>query len=106
MLYSLMANVAIQAVEYVNRSGEGGFLFTFSRTWPLILLAQWGLFETWRHAPHFLTAWLFFTVCNAAMRLTVSKYLLGETFAWWGPLGVVGMMGCAMIVSRSLHYGR
>jgi drug/metabolite transporter (DMT)-like permease len=106
VLYSLMANACIQFVEYTNRTGTADtFAGTLWRTWPFILLAQWGLFETWRHAPHFLAAWLVFTLGNSACRLLVSKYVVGETFAWWGLAGVACMMGGAFIVKEALHYG-
>jgi hypothetical protein len=105
ILYSLMANASIQVVEYVNRAGSDGFWRTLLLTWPFILVAQWGLYETWRHAPHFLTAWLFFTVGNAVMRLVVSKFFLGENFEWWGTLGIALMFGGAYVMKSALHGG-
>jgi hypothetical protein len=106
VLFSLMSNAAIQWVEYLNRtSTAAGFVQQLTWTWPLILVAQWGLFETWRGAPHVLAAWLVFTVGNCVMRLLMSRFILGESFQWWGLLGVAGMMASAWVVKEALSYG-
>lgn len=103
VLFSLMANVSVQFVEYLNRSGSAGFFRTLVVTGPFIVLAQWGLYESWRNAPHFLAAWLVFTVGNAVARLAVSRYVLGETYNWYAAVGVAMIMAGALVTKSALH---
>jgi hypothetical protein len=76
---SILANVAIAGVEYLNRAGN---FDTFGRalltTGPLILAAQYGLFYSWRDAPSFMLAWAFFTAGNGLIRLVSAQYMVGE----------------------------
>lgn len=105
ILYCVLSASAIQGIEYLNRTSatSTGFFSQLIVTGPLILLAQWALFETWRGAPHALGAWLAFTLLNTVLRLTVVRFALGEPFQWWGLLGVAGMMASAWVVKESLR---
>lgn len=103
---SLMANASIMAVEYLNRWNlSPSFLGTLRYTLPFIVLGQFGLWYSWRHAPHLLAAWLVFTIGNSAMRLTMVALVQREGFAWWGVVGVALMIGGALVVKEALHYG-
>lgn len=81
--WSLVANLAIAAIEYLNRAGGfSGPGAAFLRTGPLIVLSQIGLFYCWRHAPSFLLAWVFFSIGNSGLRLLSSHFLIGDQLTW------------------------
>ena len=85
-LGGLVANVFIQCVEYLNRhhgEPDDNFLDQLWVTWPLILVAQYGLWCSFRGAPHWLLAWGVFTVGNAVMRLGLVG-LTGQPITSWG----------------------
>jgi hypothetical protein len=86
-----MANAAIIAVEYLNRT-QPSLGDAMLRSWPLIVVAQVGLYFTWHHAPHMMVAWMVFSVGNSLMRLAVVGGVLGEPMKLgWVALGI-GLM--------------
>jgi len=88
VLASLLANVSIMWIEYLNRTGDyPTFLAAIRHTGPLILVGQLGLFYTFRGAPTFLTAWAIFTTGNAVLRLLSSYVLVAEPPGLWTLLG-------------------
>lgn len=85
---SLLANVAIMAVEFLNRT-QPSLGEALWRTWPLIVLAQVGLYFAWHHAPHMMMAWVVFAVGNSLMRVAVVGGVLGEPMRFsWIALGI------------------
>jgi multidrug transporter EmrE-like cation transporter len=79
IIWSVAANFAIAATEYLNRTGgyeHAGHAFL--RTAPLILIAQVGLFYAWRDAPSFMTAWATFTIGNIGLRVLSAHFIVGE----------------------------
>jgi len=90
---SLLTNLAVISVECLNRTSPS-LLFALSRTWPLIVLAQFGLWYSYRHAPSLLMAWVVFTAGNSVLRLLATGNVLGETFQTrWAILGA-GLIAC------------
>ena len=91
---SILSNVSIIAVEYLNRySGGGSWLLALRYTWPLIILAQWCLWRSWSAAPHWLTAWMVFTVGNSLMRVAaVGLFGAGEVASWHRVVAGIGTM--------------
>lgn len=90
---SLLANVSVTILEAVYRRGTfPSFVLTLVWTWPLILVAQYGIWNAWRGAPSFLFAWAFFSIGNAALRLASSYWIVGE------PPSAVGTVGFAMML--------
>ena len=95
---SVMANVAIIAVELLNRTQPslGDALW---RTWPLIVIAQVGLYFTWHHAPHMMVAWVVFAVGNSLMRVAVTGGVLGEPMKLgWVALGICLMFAASLAI--------
>lgn len=91
-VWSIVANLAINVIEFLNRTG--GFatpLVAFRTTGPLIILAQVGLFYAWKGAPSMMLAWACFSAMNSLMRLVSNHYFVGE------PLSVQGWAGCALM---------
>ena len=96
---SLIANVAIQRTEYLNRmSGAEHFLSQLPQTWWLILIAQWGLFNSWSGAPSLMIAWAWFTCVNNLVRLGSAQWALGESPNAYVILGTGMMFAAAWIV--------
>jgi multidrug transporter EmrE-like cation transporter len=92
LIASLAANVCINIVEYVNRTGNfASPIDAFKVTAPFIVAAQFGLFYAWQGAPSMMTAWAAFTVANSALRLASNHWLVGE------PLSVQGWIGCSIM---------
>lgn len=97
--FSLVANVAITAIEYLNRAGGyPSFGRALMHTAPLIVLAQWGLFRAWRDAPSLLVAWAFFAVGNCVMRIGSSYFAVHEPPSWVMLAGVALMLAGAYVV--------
>lgn len=97
--FSLLANVTITAIEYLNRTGGyPSFGHALLRTAPLILIAQWGLFRSWRDAPSLLVAWAFFSVGNCVMRIGSAYFAVQEPPSWLTLAGVALMMFGAYVV--------
>lgn len=98
---SLASNVAIIATEYVNRTSPT-LWGAWSRTWPLILVAQAGLWFSYRHAPSLLAAWIVFTCGNSAIRLLMAATVLGEPFrAPWALAGAALMVLASWCIKRA-----
>lgn len=88
--WSLVANVAINTIEYLNRTAGFATVWdAFKVTGPLIVLAQVGLFHAWQGAPSLMLAWIFFFACNTAMRLGSVHFLVGEPVTWRHLVGMV-----------------
>lgn len=93
-LASLMANVAIATIEYLNRTaGYADYYVAIKHTWWLILIAQAGLFYCWKGAPSFMYAWGFFFAGNCAIRLVSNYFFVGEH------INVIGYAGVALIMA-------
>ena len=101
---SLISNVAIIFIEYVNRTTDGGITSALPRTILPILLAQWCLFHAFHGAPHWFLAWAFFAVGNSFMRVGV-VYLFGGPVGSWAhvTLGITVMLGGAFLVKEGLR---
>jgi len=102
LIASLGANLAINAIEYLNRTG--GFatpIDAFKVTAPLIILAQIGLFYAWKGAPSMMVAWAVFSSANCVVRLLSNHYLVGEPLAWQGWAGVAVMFGGMWLVKTA-----
>lgn len=85
---SLVANVTIIAVEYLNRT-QPDLWSALVRTWPLILVAQVCIFWAWNGAPSLLLAWAVFFVGSSLARLVMVTGVLGESYqAGWVLLGI------------------
>lgn len=103
---SLLSNVCIMCVEYMNHAGGyGSFSATFLRTAPLILVAQWGLYRAFSGAEHWLIAWAVFTVGNSIMRVSAVYTLQGDEVGnWFQVMTAIGiMMGGAFLLKGGLR---
>lgn len=98
---SLLSNIAIIATEYLNRTSPT-LPAAWSRSWPLILMAQAGLWFSYRHAPSLLGAWIVFTIGNSAVRLLMASTVLGEPFRpQWALLGAGLMVAASFCIKRA-----
>jgi len=103
IVWSLVANVSVMSLEFVNRSNYfGTFLKGLPYTIWLIMLAQIGLYYCFRDAPSYMTAWAVFTVGNAIIRVISNSVLLNEQLNWMIGIGVVGMVGCAFLIKSGI----
>jgi drug/metabolite transporter (DMT)-like permease len=93
LLASILANVSINVIEYLNRvcPPERGFIGQLVYTGPLIVVAQFGLFHAWKGAPSMMLAWACFSAMNSAMRLVSNSLFLDEPLQWRGWAGVTVM---------------
>lgn len=103
-LASLVANVAIIATEYLNRTAPGGWTSVLPQTAPLIIVAQWCLFVTWRDAPHWLVAWIGFAVGSSVMRLVAVRFAGDDEVENWPLVAacVAGMLACSYGLKRGI----
>ena len=101
ILWSLIANLSVISIEYVNRRDYfDGFVNGLPYTiWP-IALAQLGLYYCFRDAPSYMIAWAVFTVGNAILRVICNSVILHEQLNWMIGLGVIGMVGCALLIKQ------
>ena len=96
---SIIANVVITAIEYLNRTGGyAAFREAIWHTLPLILVAQWALFYTFRDAPSLMMAWWVFAIGSSGMRICNSHFLMGEPVDWRIGAGVVMMLAGGYLV--------
>lgn len=96
---SILANVAIGIVEYLNRTGGySTFPVALLHTLPFIAAAQLGLFYAWRDAPSFMIAWAFFTVGNSVLRCISAQFFVGEPLSWYTVAGVSVMFGGTYLI--------
>lgn len=104
-VYSIAANVAIIAIEYINHSAGGAATWgvVLRRTWHLIIVAQFGLFKAWSGAPTILTAWVVFYIGNCLARLTLARFLFDRQVADW-PVTLVGV-GLITLGALAVKYG-
>lgn len=102
-LSAALACICIQFVEVANAQATGGWLAVLPRTLVPIVVAQWGLFYTWKNAPNLMTAWALFTLLNSVSRLAASWLAVGQTFDWRTPLGVAVMIGGGQLVKAGLR---
>jgi hypothetical protein len=101
---SILSNVCIIATEYYNRAAVGGWETALPKTAPLILIAQFCLFYSFNTAPHWLVAWMVFTVGNSIMRVgAVRFFFAGEVASWVTVcLGAATMLVGALVLKRGL----
>ncbi len=104
-LASLLSNVCIILVEYINRGAEGNFWNVLPYTAVPILLAQWCLFVSWNGAPHWMTAWVVFVIGNSIMRLVGVQLGAEHEISQWPHvlLGVTVMLAGSMLVKEGLR---
>ena len=98
--WSLVANMGIAVVEYLNRTG-GFENFTQAlpyTIWP-IAAAQMGLLYAFKGAPSFMAAWAMFTVCNSAFRVINARYFVQESLTVWAYVGVLIVLLGGYVVS-------
>ncbi len=104
MVWAVIANGAIQWVEYANRHyGDDGWVSLLPMTIPFIIVAQYGLFRAFHDAPHWMVAWAFFTIGNSLLRLVLVK-LTGQPVESWPHVlaGVTVMMAGAYWMKEGL----
>jgi multidrug transporter EmrE-like cation transporter len=100
--WSLVANVAINVIEFLNRTrGYTGPIDAFKETAPLIVLAQIGLLYCWKGAPSMMLAWAFFSSMNALMRLVSNHFFVDEPLSLKGWLGVSVMFAGMYLVKTA-----
>ena len=101
---SLLSNACIIFVEYANRNAAGGWTTALPYTVIPIIMAQYCLFLTFNGAPHWLAAWMVFTVGNSIMRVAaISTWAPGEVTDWRLVVaGVVGMITFALVTKEGL----
>lgn len=96
---SIVANVAIAFIEYINRvGGHDGFFDTLKLTALPIFIAQWGLWGAWSGAPSLMTAWVFFLSGNIILRVITSQCILGELISPTVAAGIVLALSGAYLV--------
>ncbi len=94
--WSILANVSITTIEYLNRTGDFAHPGqAFLRTGVLIVLAQCGLFYAWRDAPSFMFAWAVFNFGNILLRLVSAHFFVGErlTLSVWVGVALIVLGG-------------
>lgn len=102
---SLVSNVAIIFIEYQNRSATGGWLEVLPFTFIPIFVAQWCLFYSFNSAPHWLVAWLVFSIGNSVMRVGAVQVMADHEIQSW-PLVLMGvsvMLGGALVLKMGLR---
>lgn len=91
-LASIISNVCICRIEFLNRTvGVDSFFHMLPKTWWLILIAQWGLWNSWSGAPSMMMAWIWFSVMNSLMRLASTQWAVGEQ------LNIQTIVGCGLM---------
>ena len=95
---SLVANVCIVRIEFINRTVDGNFLDVLPQTWWMIAIAQWGLFNSWNGAHSMMIAWAGFTAMNNVMRLASVQWAVGEPPSLLTAVGSAGMFLCAYLI--------
>ena len=97
----MIANVAIIATEYLNRTGVGGWTSVLPQTFPLIVVAQWSLYHAFNNAPHWFMAWVVFTVGNSIMRISAVGIMGDKVSSWPLALGAIGVMMAGAFLMKS-----
>lgn len=103
--YSIAANAAIIRTEYVNRHAHGGWAEALPDTWYLIALAQLSLYYSFNGAPHWMTAWAFFSVGNALMRAMAVNWTAGHEVSSWAAVsvGIAAMLAGSLVLKAGLR---
>lgn len=92
-LGSVIASVCAVVLEAINRSGGyASFDQAILRTFPIILLLQYGLYCSFHGSPSLLMSWAVFNFTNIILRTGMSFYL-GE------PLNGLTWLGVALITA-------
>jgi hypothetical protein len=90
LLAGLMSNVAIAWIEWYNRtSAASSFTAQLPITFVPILIAQLGLWYSWKHAPSMMIAWFAFSLGNNALRLLSVKFVLRESLTMYHIAGAI-----------------
>ena len=98
---SLVANVCIILVEFINRGAVGNFWQTLPYTGLPILVAQWCLFTSWSGAPHWMAAWVMFVIGNSIMRVVAVHAFAGhEVGSWWFTTGGILVILCGSLLVK------
>lgn len=98
ILWSLLANVSITFLENLYRKGiYPDFLSALPYIIIPILLAQLGLFHSYKLAPSLFMAWVVFFSINTVMRIGNNVYL-GEPINTHIILGIVAIMAGAYLI--------
>lgn len=102
---SLIANVAVIGCEYFNRTSPGGWENALPKTFLLIVIAQWGLYQAFVGAPHWLTAWAVFTLGNAVMRIAAVNLFMGSEVGNWfyAAAGIAVMIAGSLVLKLGLR---
>lgn len=102
---SMLSNVCIILVEYINRGADGNFWQTLPYTGLPILLAQWCLFQAWNGAPHWMTAWVVFVIGNSIMRVVAVQLGAVDEIGHWPHvlLGITVMLAGSLLVKEGLR---
>ena len=99
IMWSLVANGGIFFIEYVYRTAKfGSFFHSLPYVIIPILLSQFGLSQSIRHAPSLFIAGITFSVINLILR-TVNSIRLGEipnAYQWCA----IGCMALASVLIR------
>jgi hypothetical protein len=99
---SLLGNLAILRVEFLNRSNPGDLFGTLALSWPWVILGQVCLFYSYSRAPSLLAAWIMFSGANALLRLLVVRLFLNEPLNIpWALLAVACVMTGAYSVKMA-----
>ena len=97
----LISNVAIMAVEYINRVTPGGWHHAIPKTVLLIIVAQWALYTAWSQAPHWFSAWIVFSLGNTVMRIVaVHLGASDEVGSWPYVLAGIALMVCGSLIVK------
>ena len=98
ILWSILANISITFLENTYRKGvHMDFVSALPYVIVPILLAQWGLFNSYRSAHSLFTAWIVFFSINTLMRVGNNIYL-GEPLNVHIVVGLVAIMVGAYLI--------
>lgn len=101
ILYSIIANITIIYIEWSYRTSyHGNFVDGLPYMIVPILVAQFCLFNLFKGAPHYMIAWIVFTVGNSILRVTSNHYILKEDLSWVGFVGVGTIILGALLVKE------
>ena len=101
LAYSICANFAFVGLEYCYRSKM--FADYWHSLWmmlPLMLLANYLLFNVYRTAPSFLAGWAVLSFGNVLCRFA-TNYLLGEPLHTQTFIGVIVMLVGMVLIRLS-----
>ena len=104
ILAGLLANMGIMFVEYINRTQDGNFFQVLPVTIGPIMIAQFGLWYSWSHAPSMMLAWICFTVGNNTLRIA-NSYLVGEPLNFYHGAGLCLALAGAMMIKQGNSHG-